>query len=112
MNKVMDKAEHGTAIAVEDQMKSVFIAAFRPSHHARSYFRKRHWRLSVGLSVAISSAIFSGFLIFCRGYRIIHLPFIAFRQADRFYRFYSVFQFRLVSAGLALKVSSISSGAH
>src|SRR5215510_15126358 len=86
MDKIMDEAEHGTAVAVEDQVESLFVAALRPSHHARSYFRKRHPYFSVGLS----AGFFSRFLIFDSGYRIVHL--------------------RSVSVDFTMKVSNISPG--
>jgi hypothetical protein len=64
VDEVVDEAKHGTAVAVEDQMESVFVAAFRPSHHARRYFRKRHPYFSVGLPAGFVFRL----LIFNRGY--------------------------------------------
>jgi hypothetical protein len=59
-------------------MKSVFVAALCPRHHARRYFRKRHPYFSVGLPAGFVFRL----LIFSRGYRIIHRPFIVWAPAS------------------------------
>src|SRR4030095_7124769 len=72
VDEVVDETQHGTAVAVEDQMESGFVAALSPRHPARRYFRKRHPYCSVGLPAAIVFRL----LIFNCGYRVIHRPFV------------------------------------
>jgi hypothetical protein len=106
----MDETEHGTAIAVEDQVESVFVAAFRPRHHARRYFRKRHPYFSVNSSSGPPEGFIFRFLIFHRGYRIVHRPLIIitnrlWTKSAQIALFLRSFQFRPVSADFTTKVS-------